>query len=389
MPPARPEPLEIGPRRFEWGRRTYVMGILNATPDSFSGDGLTDPGEAVRHALRMREEGADIIDVGGESTRPGWTPVDADEELRRVLPVIERLREAAPGLPISIDTAKPRVAAAAFPAGASLLNDVNGLRGDPDLARVAAEHGVPVVAMHNQRGREPSGDPGGRAAPGHPDLARRGRRRRHPARADHPRPRLRLRLGGARELRNPPPPGRAAPLAQAAARRPLPASASPAKPARSRPATASKAPSPSACSPSPAAPTSSACTTCSRSLAPPESPTTPCAPPAAATAPMPDVFLGIGGNLGDREANMRRAVELLRPLLLRPPRLRALRNAALGRPRPAALPQRRAARRNHARTARPARRAPAHRSRARPPPRRPPLGPAPDRHRPSCSTAAR
>ncbi len=159
MPPARPEPLEIGTRRFEWGRRTYVMGILNVTPDSFSGDGLTDPGEAVRRALRMREEGADIIDVGGESTRPGWTPVDADEELRRVLPVIDRLREAAPGLPISIDTAKPRVAAAAFAAGASLLNDVNGLRGDPDLARVAAEHGVPVVAMHNQRGREPSGDP--------------------------------------------------------------------------------------------------------------------------------------------------------------------------------------------------------------------------------------
>ena len=159
MPPARPEPLTIGPRRFEWGRRTYVMGILNVTPDSFSGDGLVDPERAVQRALQMQADGADIIDVGGESTRPGWTPVDTDEELRRVMPVLERLREAAPGLPLSIDTAKPQVADAALAAGASLLNDVNGLCGDPALAGVAAQHRVPVVAMHNQRGREPSGDP--------------------------------------------------------------------------------------------------------------------------------------------------------------------------------------------------------------------------------------
>ena len=159
MPPARPEPLTIGPRRFEWGRRTYVMGILNVTPDSFSGDGLIDPERAVQRALQMQADGADIVDIGGESTRPGWTPVDADEELRRVMPVLERLREAAPGLPLSIDTAKPQVADDALSAGAALLNDVNGLRGDPALARVAAQHGVPVVAMHNQRGREPSGDP--------------------------------------------------------------------------------------------------------------------------------------------------------------------------------------------------------------------------------------
>ena len=156
---AGPEPIRIGPRRFEWGPRTYVMGVLNVSPDSFSGDGVADAGQAVERALRMREAGADIIDVGGESTRPGWSPVDAEEELRRVLPVIERLREAAADLPISIDTGKPSVADAALAAGADLLNDVNGLRGDAGLARVAAEHDAPVVAMHNQRGRERSQDP--------------------------------------------------------------------------------------------------------------------------------------------------------------------------------------------------------------------------------------
>lgn len=156
---AGPEPIRIGPRRFEWGPRTYVMGVLNVSPDSFSGDGVADAGRAVERALRMREEGADIIDVGGESTRPGWSPVDAEEELRRVLPVIERLREAAADLPISIDTGKPAVADAALAAGADLLNDVNGLRGDAGLAKVAAEHDAPVVAMHNQRGRERSQDP--------------------------------------------------------------------------------------------------------------------------------------------------------------------------------------------------------------------------------------
>ena len=156
---AGPEPIRIGPRRFEWGPRTYVMGVLNVSPDSFSGDGLADAGRAVERALRMREAGADIIDVGGESTRPGWSPVEAEEELRRVLPVIERLREAAADLPISIDTGKPTVAAAALAAGADLLNDVNGLRGDAGLAAVAAEHDAPVVAMHNQRGRERSQDP--------------------------------------------------------------------------------------------------------------------------------------------------------------------------------------------------------------------------------------
>ena len=156
---AEPEPIRIGPRRFEWGSRTYVMGVLNVSPDSFSGDGVADAGLAVERALRMQAEGADIIDVGGESTRPGWSPVDAEEELRRVLPVIERLREAAADLPISIDTGKPSVADAALAAGADLLNDVNGLRGDAALAGVAADHDAPVAAMHNQRGRERSQDP--------------------------------------------------------------------------------------------------------------------------------------------------------------------------------------------------------------------------------------
>lgn len=156
---AEPEPIRIGPRRFEWGARTYVMGVLNVSPDSFSGDGVADAGLAVERALRMRAEGADIIDVGGESTRPGWSPVDAEEELRRVLPVIERLREAAADLPISIDTGKPSVADAALAAGADLLNDVNGLRGDAALAGVAADHDALVAAMHNQRGRERSQDP--------------------------------------------------------------------------------------------------------------------------------------------------------------------------------------------------------------------------------------
>ena len=159
---AEPEPIRIGPRRFEWGARTYVMGVLNVSPDSFSGDGVADAGRAVERALRMRAEGADIIDVGGESTRPGWSPVAAGEELRRVLPVIERLREEAADLPISIDTGKPAVADAALAAGANLLNDVNGLRGDAALAAVAAvaaDHDAPVVAMHNQRGRERSQDP--------------------------------------------------------------------------------------------------------------------------------------------------------------------------------------------------------------------------------------
>ncbi len=132
---------------LRWGERTYIMGILNLTPDSFSGDGLGDDIEAaVARAKRLASEGADIIDIGGESTRPGASPVSADEELRRVMPVMERLSGELP-VPISIDTYKSAVASRAVRAGARMINDVWGLKKDPDLARVAAEAGVPIVLM--------------------------------------------------------------------------------------------------------------------------------------------------------------------------------------------------------------------------------------------------
>ena len=149
-----PAPITIGRREFAWGARTYVMGVVNVTPDSFSGDGLgTDIDAAVRRALRMVEEGADIIDVGGESTRPGFAEVMAEEELRRVIPVIERLSRETEA-PISIDSWKAEVARAALAAGATLVNDVHGFRREPELARIAAEAGVPAIAMHMQRGRD-------------------------------------------------------------------------------------------------------------------------------------------------------------------------------------------------------------------------------------------
>lgn len=150
---ARPAPTRIGPRTFRWGERTYVMGILNVTPDSFSGDGLAtrpDPvAAAIEQARRMVADGADILDVGGESTRPGHVPVTADEERARVVPVIVAVRRALPDVPISIDTTKRQVAEAALDAGADLVNDIGGL-GPASLASVASERGVPVVLMHNR-----------------------------------------------------------------------------------------------------------------------------------------------------------------------------------------------------------------------------------------------
>ena len=151
----------IGGKEFQWGERTYVMGVLNMTPDSFSGDGLEhDVEAAVARALVMQEEGADIIDVGGESTRPagitygeGARAVSVEEELARVLPVIKRLKEVL-GISISIDTYKAEVARQAVATGASLINDVWGLKRDPELAKVAAETRVPLVVMHNQEGYE-------------------------------------------------------------------------------------------------------------------------------------------------------------------------------------------------------------------------------------------
>jgi dihydropteroate synthase len=143
-------PLRIGGRLFGWGERTHIMGVVNVTGDSFSGDGLGhDVDAAVAQAERMVQEGADLIDVGGESTRPGSEPVAVDEELRRVLPVVEAMAGHL-DVPISIDTFKSEVAAAAVEAGANLINDVWGLRMDPLLGEVAARSRVPLVLMHNR-----------------------------------------------------------------------------------------------------------------------------------------------------------------------------------------------------------------------------------------------
>ncbi len=151
-----PLPTAIGPATFDWGTRTFVMGIVNVTPDSFSGDGLLVDGEAdpvsaaVAGALRMADEGVDVLDIGGESSRPGHRAVDAAEETRRVVPVVRAVRTVLPAMPISVDTVKPSVAAAALEAGADLVNDVWGVATDDALARVAAEHGAPLVLMHNR-----------------------------------------------------------------------------------------------------------------------------------------------------------------------------------------------------------------------------------------------
>ncbi len=142
---------------FEWGARTYVMGILNITPDSFSGDGLSggaDRGEMVRRALRQArhfvESGADMLDIGGESTRPGAQAVSPAQEKDRVLPVVEALAAEFPGTLLSVDTYKAAVAAAALDAGAGMVNDVWGLRADPEMAALIARRNVPVVIMHNR-----------------------------------------------------------------------------------------------------------------------------------------------------------------------------------------------------------------------------------------------
>ncbi len=149
----------IGNSRFVWGSRTFVMGVVNMTPDSFSGDGVgLDVETAVSQALQFVAWGVDMVDVGGESTRPpsfysGVEPVSADEELTRVIPVITALASAL-RVPISVDTSKAEVAGQAVAAGASMINDVWGLRRDPEMAMVAVETGVPVILMHNQDGTE-------------------------------------------------------------------------------------------------------------------------------------------------------------------------------------------------------------------------------------------
>lgn len=137
-----------GDRRLQFGRAPLIMGIVNVTPDSFSDGGVHfDLSKAVHAALQMEEDGAAIVDIGGESTRPGAVPVSAEEELGRVLPVIEQIRRRSP-VPISIDTQKASVAAAALEAGADVLNDVTALRGDEGMGRLAATRKVPVILMH-------------------------------------------------------------------------------------------------------------------------------------------------------------------------------------------------------------------------------------------------
>jgi dihydropteroate synthase len=162
-----PSPLAVRGHTLNWGARTYVMGILNITPDSFSGDGLIPPspppsplpiffengggqgGGALDRALAFLAAGADILDVGGESTRPGAEPVSAEEEMARVVPVIDLIRRNSDAI-ISVDTYKASVAEAALKAGADIVNDVWGLRADPDLGEVAARYRAPLVLMHNR-----------------------------------------------------------------------------------------------------------------------------------------------------------------------------------------------------------------------------------------------
>lgn len=151
-----PEKLStvIRGRPFTWGARTYVMGILNVTPDSFSGDGLAgDVKGAITRAKAFENDGADILDVGGESTRPGAKPVSAEEELQRILPVLKAMAKATP-LPVSIDTYKSQVASAAVTAGAAVINDIRGLKHDAHMAEVAAKTGAILVIMHNQHGSD-------------------------------------------------------------------------------------------------------------------------------------------------------------------------------------------------------------------------------------------
>ncbi|MEX2617878.1 MAG: dihydropteroate synthase [Alphaproteobacteria bacterium] len=144
--------------RFTWGARTHVMGILNVTPDSFSGDGVASTAAAVAQARAFAASGADIVDIGGESTRPGAEAIGAAAEAARVLPVIAAVRDALPDMVVSIDTYRAKVAEAALDAGADIINDVWSLRADPDMATLAAARGATVILMHN------------RSRPGHAEI---------------------------------------------------------------------------------------------------------------------------------------------------------------------------------------------------------------------------
>ena len=142
--------LNVAGRRYRLGPRTWIMGVINITPDSFSDGGLyLDEGRAAAHGLEMAADGADIIDIGGESTRPGASPVEVEEEMRRILPVLRRLRRRTDVL-ISVDTTKAAVAEAAFAEGANILNDTSALRFDPAIAAPAGAAGAAVILMHMQ-----------------------------------------------------------------------------------------------------------------------------------------------------------------------------------------------------------------------------------------------
>lgn len=142
--------LKTKTKTFDLSERTYIMGILNVTPDSFSdGGNYTTVEKAVEHALLMEAQGADIIDIGGESTRPGHEPISAEEEMKRIVPVIKALKEKIT-IPISVDTFKAETARKAVEAGADMINDIWGAKKEPEIAKVAAEFGVPIILMHNR-----------------------------------------------------------------------------------------------------------------------------------------------------------------------------------------------------------------------------------------------
>ncbi len=144
--------MKISETIWEWGKKTYIMGILNVTPDSFSdGGSYVSQDAAVNQAIRMYNEGADIIDVGGETTKPGAVPVDAETEINRVIPIIKSLSQVI-RIPVSVDTYRAETAELAIKAGASMVNDIWGLKYDPDMAAVIAAYNVPVCIMHNRTG---------------------------------------------------------------------------------------------------------------------------------------------------------------------------------------------------------------------------------------------
>jgi dihydropteroate synthase len=145
--------IKCGPYQLDFDKKTYIMGILNATPDSFSDGGkYNNIEQAIEHAQQMVENGADIIDIGGESTRPGYSVISEDEEIDRVVPVIEAISKHV-SVPISIDTYKAKVAERAIEAGAHIINDIWGAKADDKMAAVAAEYNVPIILMHNRHDR--------------------------------------------------------------------------------------------------------------------------------------------------------------------------------------------------------------------------------------------